>query len=291
MGLALERARVSDPRVAPLAEALVRLEERDGVTGACRTVHHAPDRSEGAPCGRHHVSKRSLVVRWLDGEDVPDLVPSQMDDDLRSRFDHDDRVSAFRWWVAAYYDAICDRDDLRLLTLHDVSTEQADLAWGLALTPESRWRSIAHRVSRRTSPAERDIGVEGEIVDKLIDFTPAQFTQLQHLEVVDTQRLWSSRPDGRAMFDLALAVREIAGDYTSRTRRLVITSLRWLALTSLAVMFALRDEGLVPVSGPTWAFAFILLAVLAAFPYSETAALVQMSPGRMRSTLRLRDRP
>jgi hypothetical protein len=236
------------------------------------------------------VSKRSLVVRWLDGEDVPDLVPSRMDDDLRARFDHDDRVSAFRWWVAAYYDAICDRDDLRLLTLHDVSTEQADLAWGLALSPESRWRSIAHRVSRRTSPAERDIGVEGEIVDNLIDFTPAQFTQLQHLEVVDTQRLWSSRPDGRAMFDLALAVREIAGDYTSRTRRLVITSLRWLALTSLAVMFALRDEGLVPVSGPAWAFAFILLAVLAAFPYAETAALVQMSPGRMRSTLRLRDR-
>jgi hypothetical protein len=301
IGRALEASRVTDPAAVPLAEAIMRLEEPAGLTGACGVRHRWTDGADAGPCPLRHVTKRSLVVRWLDGEVVPELSPPSLEAGVHAAPDLAVRVAAFRWWVAAYYDAICARDDLRQLALHNVvptvddGTDPAidpaiELAWGLRREPTAGWRVALGRLSRRRAGAGGALGVEGEIVEHLMAFSPGQYAQLQRYEIVDTDRLWTS-PSNRAMFDLALAVRDIAGAYTSRATRLVIGLVRATALAALAVVFAFRDAGLLPVSGVVWIVTWVALAIVAAFPWAEVAALFRMSRGELQSTLRLRDQP
>ena len=64
-----------------------------------------------------------------------------------------------------------------------------------------------------------------------------------------------------------------------------------LQIQERPTMFALRDEKVVGLSGGWWTAVFVLLAVVAAFPYAETADLLRMSRGRLGATLRIREQP
>ena len=309
IGGAFERSPMPEPPARKLADAILRLEEPGGQTAPCTASHSwLDDPVAGGPCTLAHATKRSIVVRWFAGEVVPELRPPQLDPALREEFSPTELEVAFRWWNAAYYDAICSRDELRMLTLHNVGVEddvaegsaeepvvrtraRIELDWGLRKERPSRWATLRHRLStRRRSRGPGDIAVEGEIVEHLVTFSPGQFAQLKHQEVIDAAELWRS-PTNRRMFDLALAVRELAGDRTSRSTRLLINLVRVLALSALAVAFAVRDAGMLPVSGLVWVSVWALLAVVAAFPWAELAALLRMSGGQLQSTLRLRDEP
>lgn len=303
LGAALERHGVTSPTAHQLREAILRLEEPSGQTAPCAASHRWLDGTvEVAPCRIAHATKRSVVVRWFDGEHVPELSPPEIDPALRSRLSPLDLEVAFRWWNTAYYDAICERDELRMLSLHNVVPNQDDpapgertradieLDWGLRKAPPTRWQTVRHRLSPRRMGQASDVAVEGEIVEHLVTFSPGQFAQLINQEVIDPDELWRS-PTNRRMFDLALAVRELAGDRTSRSTRLLINLVRVLALSLLAVAFAVRDAGMLPVSGLAWVTTWVVLALVAAFPWGELAALLRMSGGQLQSTLRIREEP
>lgn len=299
LGAAFERLRPPGAGVRDLERALIGLEEPDGLTPVCRAHHPGVD-EPGRVCGRRHATRRSLLVRWLDGEEVAGLRPASRPASGDDAVAHLERLAAFRWWNQAYYEAICERDDLRLLTLHNVvPTQWADggldpaevarveLAWGLRRPPRAGWRVALERLSR-SSGTRTAVGVEGEIVEHLMDFAPHQFVALQQRRVVDPQRLWSA-PSNRSMYDLALAVRDLAGERSSRLARLVTTLLRLLALTTFAVTFALRDAGVLPASGALWASLWAVLAVVGGFPWADLVGLFTMSRTGLQSTLRLRD--
>lgn len=299
IGRSLERARVDAPEAVDLAEALMHLQERDGLTGACG-AHHQWD--ESAPCPINHVTKRSLLVRWLDGEDVDKLTPSKMPKSLSDRCGHGDRVLAFRWWVAAYYAAICDRDELLMLTLYNVADPTLDAeddagyehqhareeAWGLRKPDPSRWSVLRDRLPRPSARREGDLGLDGEIVKNLMEFSPSQYAHLRAQRVVDPHEFWLNQ-NNQPLFDLALAVRDLAGQRLSRTKQLAIGMLRVLALACLALLLALRDADVFPVSGAVWVTVWVILAVVAAFPWGEVAQLLRMSRSRLQVTIRLRD--
>lgn len=297
LGAALEAAPVPQGRARPLAEAIFAVQERGGQTAPCAVVHRRwSEGDEEQACGRHHVTKRSLLVRWLDGEVVDELDPPRLPSELHALFGVPDRDRAIRWWTAAYYDAIATRDELRLLTLYNIQSDALggkpgdaeELDWGLQRAPQSRRAALVARTRRRVGRGPRDVVIEGELVRHLGAMPPAQFAQLRGYESVDFARLWSA-PDSRTMFDLALAARDLAGDHVPRETRVKIQLLRFTALAALAAVFSLRDGGLLPVQGTLWVAVWILLAMVAAFPYAEFGSLTKLSSGRMQSVVRLRD--
>ena len=171
-GPALERALPESGRAWELALELLRLQEPGGITTPCVAVHEGL--GDPGPCGRRHVAGRSSLVRWLDGLDVEKLDPRVMPP-LWSGASFAEKEVAFRWWNVAYYDAICERDDLRMLTLHNVTESEtagaadADLevAWGLRRPLPSRAERIRSRLSPQGVGPSGDLGIEGEVVRHL----------------------------------------------------------------------------------------------------------------------------
>lgn len=298
IGPALEARRVRHDSVRALAEEIMRLQEPKGLVRPCTATHAWQDASPPEPCSLRHVTKRSLLVRWLDGETVDELDPPMLPEALRV-LSVERRTLGLRWWVGAYYDAICERDDLRMLELHNVvpaadsasgspELQELEVAWGLRMEPSSRLRTALGRLSRRRPQEGAEIAVEGEIVQNMTSFSPGQFARLHGKGVVDAEE-FSTAPTNRDLFDLALAVREVAGDTSSRSERLLIAFVRLVALSVLAVTFAAKDAGFLPDSGLGWALLWMGLAILAAFPWGELSSLLRMSGGELQSTLKLRD--
>lgn len=291
IGTALERALPKAPRARALASTLMELQEVNGVTRECAVRHRdVPDAAVGH-CGRRHVGKRSLVVRWLDGHEVPQLQPARVPASWAD-VSYAEREAAFRWWNTAYYDAICERDDLRMLNLHNISSSSAagsavEVEWGLR-RPEPRRRDrVRARLSARPAGPSGDLVVEGEVVRHLVEMGPWQFAPLRDLRVVDREALWRA-PSNRRMFDLALAVRDRAGEHTSRRTRLIIAAVRLVALGLLAAAFAFRDAGYLPTSGGILVTTWILLGIVAAFPWDAVSSLARMSSSGLESSLRIR---
>lgn len=295
MGLALERAQGHAHPEGILVSALRDLEQPKPDARLCE-VNHSWSQGRGTSCGRQHVTQRSLLVRWLDGETVPALAPPTMSEELRSSTDHAERVAAFHWWTATYYDAICTRDDLSLLTLHHVvGSEDSSQSgsWGVrsgVQRARSRLSLLRSRLSRQAVASGKELEIEGEIVQNLMEFSPGQFTQLVGYKFVQPGQLWSSQPR-RQMFELALAVREIAGERVSRIDQLWSSLGRVAILGALAVAFALRDAGVLPERGGFWIVAgWLVLAIGAAFPWSEFKSVLRMSGSELQSTVRIRGR-
>lgn len=291
IGEAFVRSLPPRPRTRELLEQLLALEEVDGLTQAC-TAYHAV--LGDGPCGRHHATKRSLVVRWLDGEDVPELRPRRLDPTIREAAGAAQLSCAFRWWNVAYYDAICERDELRTLTLYNA--EEADPVvvaveseWGLRKPARSSLALGLARISRVRPTAGRDVAVEGSILDQLRTLSPQHYAQLAQHSIIDKERLWTS-PSNRAMFDLALAVDDMATGYTPRSVRLRSQLIRFAVLTVLAVVLVLQDQGKLPERS-WWVAVWLILALAAAFPWSDLLTLFRLSGGRLQSVLRIRDSP
>ena len=316
MGPALERALPSDPDARRLAVELLALEEVVGHTEECGCVHAdlspgtdasgtgaagADAASTDVPrdvtassgvCGRRHVGRRSLLVRWLDGLEVPELSPPRMGSAWEGAT-YETREAAFRWWSTAYYDAICERDGLRMLNLHGVGAATGaeaalEVAWGLRRPDPSRWERARSRLSRRSGGEQGDLVVEGEMVRHLRDLGPWKFASLREQDIVDRTELWK-RPRNRDMFELALAVREAADQHEKRLRRIVVDLRRLLVVAVIAAAFAFKDAGFLPDrGGPVVAF-WLVLGILAGFPWDAARSLLTMSPGDLESTLRIRE--
>ncbi len=292
IGPALERSLPFDSGARALALDLMAVEEVDGHTEACSVAHDglAP-RGDGL-CGRRHVGKRSLVVRWLDGHDVPQLSPSRIGEAWRHA-SYVDREAAFRWWNGAYYDAICERDRLRMLNLHNISNAEGsdaavEVAWGLRRPEPGRLERVRERLSTRTADRDGDLAIEGEVVRHLVELGPWRFASLRDRQVVDREKVWD-RPRNRDMFELALAVRDAAEEHTSRVARIFIAGIRLVALGLLAAAFAFKDAGYLPESGGLMVTTWIVLGIVAAFPWDAVSSLLRMSPGGLESTLRIRE--
>lgn len=91
------------------------------------------------------------------------------------------------------------------------------------------------------------------------------------------------------MFELALAVRDAAEEHTSRVARIFIAGIQLVALGLLAAAFAFKDAGYLPESGGLMVTTWIVLGIVAAFPWDAVSSLLRMSPGGLESTLRIRE--
>ncbi|GAA1117970.1 hypothetical protein [Arthrobacter flavus] len=284
------------PEVDELVAALMNLEYANDVdrskTAPCQVVHSG----HAMPCQRAHVTTRSLVTRWLDGEHLEQLTPPQLPEPLQ----HDGlavhRSSALGWWTLAYNRAICNRDGLRLLTIYNAlpspsgirgdDANAAELAWGLRRPPETFWSRMRARVRRRPRTAVAStLPIAGDIVTRLAAFMPGEYSRLQAFDAVGSSELLR-KPGRRSLFDLVVAIDEIAGDTTSRSRRMRSTILRGGVVTIGGLSIVLYDNGFIALSGPVWAVAAFVAASLLATPWSDFGALRRMSGSRLQSTLR-----
>lgn len=295
-----------DSELPPNPEALPEVEE---FVAALRNLEYARDddrrktdhcgvvhAGECEPCNRSHVTTRSLLTRWLDGECVDLLNPPQLPEHLRGADLAGHRSSALGWWTQAYNRAICERDSLRLLTIynalptpsgiHGEDAAAAELAWGLR-RPKQRFRDrIRARFQNSSrSPGVTTLPIGGDVVARLAAFTPADYSRLQAFEAVGSSELLRN-PGRRSLFDLVVAIDEITGDTSSRSRRIRSTALRAAVIFIGGLGVVLYDNGLVAVSGPVWALVAFIAASLLAVPWSDFGTLRRMSGSQLQSTLR-----
>lgn len=262
-------------------------------TADCGVVHSG----ESEPCSRAHVTTRSLVSRWLDGERVEMLAPPNLPVRLGGPELAGHRSSALGWWTLAYNRAISRRDDLRLLTIFNalpspsgvqgVDAEEAELAWGLRRPEEKLFARIRSRLRRRPR-ADADMStlrIAGDVVTRLAAFTPSEYSRLQAFDAVGSGDLLR-KPGWRALFDLVIAIDEIAGDTTSRSRRMRSTTIRGVIVTVGGLAVVLYDTGAFNVSGQVWAVMAFIVAALLTAPWSDLGALRRMSGSQLQSTLR-----
>ena len=284
------------PAVDELVAALVDLEYLNEAdrrkTAACGVLHAG----EVEPCRRAHVTTRSLVTRWLDGERVDLLDPPQLSEPLRHPDLAGHRSSALGWWTLAYNRAISDRDDLRLLTIfnalpspsgiHGDDAAAAELAWGLRRPKESFRARMRARLRRRPrTAAASTLPIGGDVVTRLAAFSPAEYSRLQAFDAVGSSELLR-KPGRRSLFDLVIAIDEIAGDTTSRSRRMRSTILRGSVITIGGLAVVLYENGFIALSGPVWAVIAFVAAALLAAPWSDVGTLHRMSGSQLQSTLR-----
>ncbi|MET0713717.1 MAG: hypothetical protein ABWY57_02290 [Mycetocola sp.] len=287
-----ERHAVVDELVAALVHLEYASDADRGKTAPCVVVHSG----ESEPCHRAHVTIRSLVARWLDGEHVELLNPPRLPESLQ----HDEfavhRSCALGWWTLAYNRAICNRDSLRLLTIYNAlpspsgirgdDAEAAELAWGLRRPRETFRSRMRARFNRRPRAAVANtLPIAGDVVTRLAAFTPAEYARLQAFEAVGSSELLRE-PGRRSLFDLVVAIDEIAGDRTSRSRRMRSTMLRAAVVTIGGLAVVLYDSGFIALSGPEWAVVAFVAAALLAAPWSDLGSLRRMSGSQLQSTLR-----
>ncbi|WP_158685489.1 hypothetical protein [Microbacterium halophytorum] len=275
---ALERAAEHVADDEPLADALLALRERQ------------PDGSWAPP------SRRAPVVRWLDGERIdgtgglPVFDPPHLPDALAA-LPRSDRAWALRWWNSAYYEAIREKDDLRMLTLRGVGVSDLDgdraRHWGLAADEVSRIRLAWRRLRGRRRPRSGNLAVDGEILEHMEVASPSAFASVAQARDSHGNRLLDE-PSNRHVFDLALRVRSAVGETPPRRQQVLIRWLRVAAFTLIALTLALRDAEVLVGSGAWFAVLWALLALIGAFPWSEVGSLFSMRSTRMQSTLRLR---
>lgn len=86
-----------------------------------------------------------------------------------------------------------------------------------------------------------------------------------------------------------MAIDEIAGDTTSRSRRMRSTTVRGAAVAIGGLMVVLYDKGIFAFSGPVWAVIAFVAAVLLAAPWSDLGTLRRMSGSQLQSTLRFQE--
>lgn len=286
--------------VDELVTALVKLQDADGFD-QCRTkdgpvVH--PGETES--CKRFHATTRSLVTRWLDGEYVELLDPPLLPEGLRGPELAVHRSCALGWWTLAYNRAICGRDNLRLLTIFNAlptpsgvlgkEAAAAETAWGLHRPEETflvRWGERLRRRSREAAMQSSTIPIAGDVVTRLAAFTPAEYSRLQAFDAVGSGELLRN-PGRRALFDLVVAIDEVAGDTTSRSRRIRSTMLRAAVVTTVGLSVVLYESGIVALSGPGWAVVAFLAAALLSAPWSDIGALRRMSGSQLQTTLRFK---
>ena len=282
------------PVVDELVRALVGLEDAAAAGAACGADHL------GVPgCSRAHATTRSLVTRWLDGEPVEQLKPPQLPEHLRGPELAVHRSAALGWWTLAYNRAICSRDGLRLLTVFNAlpspsgvlgeAAVAAELAWGLRRPkPAFRTRMRTRLRSRRPSRRSRTdtLPIAGDIVSRLAAFTPAEYSRLQAFDAVGSEELLRN-PGRRSVFDLVVAIDEIAGDTTSRSRRMRSTMVRAGVFGAGGLAVVLYDSGVIALSGPFWSVAAVAAAALLAAPWSDVGTLRRMSGSQLQSTLRI----
>lgn len=286
--------------VNELVAALVNLEYANDAA-RCNSenggVRHPGDTED---CTRAHVTTRSLVTRWLDGETVKELYPPQLPEGLRCPELAVHRSCALRWWTLAYNRAICGRDNLRLLTIDNAlpspsgvlsaEAEDIEVAWGLRRPKESfrAWWGSGLRIwPRRAGVRSSTLPIAGDVVARLAAFTPSEYSRLQAFDAVGSGELLRN-PDPRTIFDLVVAIDEIAGDTTSRSRRIRSTMLRSTIVTLGGLAVVLYENGLVALSGPGWAVVAFLAAALLAVPWSDFGVLHRMSGSQLQSTLRIK---
>lgn len=280
------------PKVDELYTALVNLKECDDA--AC-----SAKRSGGSEvCQQPNATTRSLVARWLDGEYIEALCPRQLPESLQGDDLAVHRSSALGWWTLAYNRAICARDGLRMLTIYNAlpspsgirghNAEVVERAWGLRPPPETLQSRMRARFQRRKRSAHTAVlPIAGDVVTRLAAFTPAEYSRLQAFEAVGSRELLRN-PGRRSLLDLVVAIDEITGDKTSRSRRIRSSMWRAALVTIGGLAVVLYDSGFVELSGPGWAVVAFTTAALLAAPWSEFGSLRRMSGSRLQSTLRFR---
>lgn len=286
------------PVVTELVNALVGLEYSEDAdrnkAAPCRIIHSG----ESEICGRAHVTTRSLVTRWLDGEHVDKLRPPKLPRQLQVPALAGHRSSALGWWTLAYNRAICNRDELRLLTIynalpspsgiHGGDAAAAELAWGLRRPKETFAARLRARFQRRgRTAAANTLPIAGDVVSRLADFTPAEYSRLQAFEAVGSSELLR-KPGRRSLFDLVIAIDEVSGDTTSRSRRMRSTMLRAAVVTIGGLAVVLYENGFIALTGPVWALIAFFAATLLAAPWSDLGTLHRMSGSQLQSTLRFK---
>lgn len=284
--------------VDELVAALINLEYANDAdrrrAAPCGVVHSG----DTEPCQRAHVTTRSLVTRWLDGEHVELLSPPRLPDSLQGDKWAVHRSSALGWWTLAYNRAICNRDDLRLLTIFNAlpspsgirgnDAEAAEFAWGLCRPKESFRGRMRNRLRRQSrSSVANTLPIAGDVVTRLAAFTPAEYSRLQAFDAVGSRELLR-KPGRRSLFDLVVAIDEIAGDTTSRSRRMRSTMLRAALVTMGGLAVVLYDNGVIALDGPEWAVIAFFAAALLAAPWSDLGSLRRMSGSQLQSTLRFK---
>lgn len=295
--------------VDELATALITLEYVDqaarDATAPCRADHWGTSEL----CERAHVTNRSLVARWLDGEHLEQLQPPALPQHLRGREFANHRSAALGWWTLAYYRAISERDGLRLLTIFNAlsapaapddnvgastaatatgaeSSQAVEIAWGLRRPKRHAFAQILARLRplKKTATAST-LPIGGDVVDRLADFTPSQYSRLKAFEAVQSNHLLED-PGRRSLFDLVMAIDEVVGDTSSRRRRMRGTAFRASAAMAVALGLVLYENGFIEVSGAVWPVAAVIAAGLLAAPWSDIGALRRMSGSQLQSTLR-----
>jgi hypothetical protein len=270
--------------VKQLVELLMKLEYTDEAKRKasiqCTTTH------SGLDCKLHHVTTRSLITRWLDGETIKEFSIEHLPVNLRGAEFVAHRSAALAWWTKAYYSWITSRDKTTLLTLSGVlqsptgfpegQAQEEERAWQLIPTKVGFWKRIGKVMSSRyKSSASKNLTLGGQVVDELASFTPEQYSRVRAALESRTERQRTTKWNN-SLNELSLAVIEHGHDETPRKTKINRAIFRTLLLTSLAALIFLIEEGIIRLPGSGWFVVALVLSGLTAIPWGEFAALTRM---------------
>ncbi|WIK64626.1 hypothetical protein [Gleimia hominis] len=200
--------------------------------------------------------------------------------------------AAMEMWSRAYYRAIAKRSSSTYLTFYDQpETLGADMdlacAYGLVLPVRSWFERLRDRTF---TPAHASkLRVEGEILDYMRVIAPPLFAQLHEVTREQARALFLEGQSG-AMFNIALAARELVGQTHSHRHKKRVTLLRMIIMTTLVLFVAFL--GLYTDSANLSAFTrgtllglAGVLGAVSSMPWDDIAQVWQLRKSSMTATL------
>lgn len=213
-----------------------------------------------APLADHVLSLRTSVRK-----DAIAAIDAWRADNAGARIDEEECRLALSLWTRMYYLAIAAKEEALLLTLN-VAGRRADQIrleqYGLDLPVRSWWRRLWDR--HTAGPCSDRRRVDGEILDHMRTIEPQRFARLRRQTRSRVSTMLRDC-DRMAMYDLALACRDAAGeapDYRAARR-----SAFWRAVVMVVVAAVLLLPDIVPDLPVAIRVALVLLSLVVSLPW------------------------
>lgn len=239
-----------------------------------------------------HVSSRSFITRWLDGETVPELTIPRLPTELSKVEYAGHRSAALAWWTKAYYSWITYRDGNTLLTLSGAlqsptgytgeDAEKVENLWKIEKTKTKPLERLGILIRfLRKNQQSQSFTLSGEVVTELSQFTPDQFSRLRAslLTSGDKQENLAGKSEitPHKVRDLSVAVHELRVDSTSRSIKIRQKIARVLLATLTGIGLVIFDNSEWAAGNSVLAGIAFAVALLLAIPWSEITALFNLT--------------
>lgn len=212
-------------------------------------------------------TRRSLIVRWIDGQTVKEFDPPLMPSEL-STLSAELKRRAYNLWNEMYYRSNADANKIRMLNVFDGMTDDS------APAPDDATAEITN---------QHALSVKGEIFTDLEVISPHNYAQLRSTLSHD---LWKDS-NNRRLNSLALTVKRSADIYRTKPLRNSLKWLRFTAIALIAIVIGTLESDVLPGPNNFWIPLTVTLAFATAFPWNLMIDLFSTSPSRLQTRLHL----